>query len=669
MKREAINISLQSLAVGPGTAYWLNMEQMQEMTDAVTFEQAAEFIDALYDIDPCVPIENEAGGDPAEEDSEGNPVAPVEEEEFVSLAQQMLERAALCGTLDGSYECVIRVARSHQNEPYKLAINNGEELQRTTEQGRASQTLIVEGEASASLKLPVLGNLAYEWQGPVYDLSGVCPGPAIELLGSTLNFGKRITGTVTAHFDTQYDLVTLKIDGNEEGEPQPAMVLAFYAGLVAEQQIEPPEVSEEDEATKRTLCDQAGADLNPTPDAVECYEIVDSVTRCRCSGNIIAEKTTTAEHSVTCPDGLDCPGGESECRKLMGSRQVTVGYARCPDEEYKEGDVGDPDFYLQTCCEVWTYKKYPGPLPACRTMTGLFRGGRGVSDEDKALYPGALFIGIGPADGVCGKTVTTWTVASRNCCDDAEPLAWDGSKSISVIGKNSSGMVFVLGGAIGAVRTWTVRGQGVFTDYAHSRKSGETNGNALWIYTDNTACGTFTVDVTDGCSTAYGYVRCTAGQWIMVCSSYAECQAYGCPGTIVEVSRNIITQSSAQFFAITDNAYMIEEIVQCPGWFHGQSRNCGYDYDPEWPDCACNRYYFPYFPGTDWPPCIDEAKDWLETESFTLCNESLDCAPSAPRNCVVCDDLGGMFKRRGIINFDDGYMKKVTRQRIYEWVC
>ncbi|MCK9254151.1 MAG: hypothetical protein M0P55_15495, partial [Clostridiales bacterium] len=413
---------------------------------------------------------------------------------------------ALCGTLDGSYECVIRVARSHQGEPYKLVIDNGEELQRTTQQGRASQTVIVEGEASASLELPVLGNLTTEWQGPVYDLAGVCPGPAIELLGSTLNFGKRITGTVTAHFDTQYDHVTIKINGNAEGEPQPARVLAFYAGLVAEQNIEPPEVSDEDDETRRLLCDQAGAGLDPTPDSVSCYELVDYITRCRCSGTATGEPRTE-EHSVTCPDGLNCPGGVSECRKLVGSRSVTAGYTKCPDEEYKDNDVGDPEFYEETCCEPPPSDRLP--LPPCRTITRVFSGGQGLSEEDRALYPGAVFVPVGPADGICGETVTTWQVVPLNCCDEIINMTWDEENCADI----APGLVKVFDGS--GRYTWKLMGGTGFSFLPDGLIMLQKTTTVPWVYVYRTGddCGSVGIVVDDGCTQLQRVMLSPTGYW------------------------------------------------------------------------------------------------------------------------------------------------------------
>ncbi len=628
-QRQSLSISLQSLAVGPGTAYWLNLEQVEQMTDAMTFAEAAEFIDALYDIDPCVPIEGEAGGEAAEEDGEGNPVAPVEEEEFVSLAQQMLERAALCGTLDGSYECKIRVARSHQNEPYKLVIDNGEELQRVTEQGRASQTLIVKGEASASLELPVLGNLTTEWQGPVFDLAGACPGPAVELLGSTLNFGKRVTGTVTAHFDTQYDLVTLKINGNDEGEPQPARVLAFYAGLVAEQQIEPPEVSEEDEETKRLLCDEAGAGLNPTPDSVSCYELVERVWRCRCSGRIVDELTTTEERTVTCPDGLDCPGGASECRKLVRSRSVTVGYTSCPDEEKLEGSVSDPDYYLEQCCEP-----HPFSLPACKKITEIFYGGKGISAEDKAMYPGAAFIGVGPEDGVCGEVVTTWQVVPRNCCDGVPALVWDSENSpYTITPGGASKKVYVLGGK--APYTWRLTGSLYALVSGNRFQLVETSVPWLTVYADDDACGVLYVRVTDGCSSVIGMIRATVGRWIRVEHLWPDKTA-----PWVDFSHVNKVTSNASLWAVGENPrYRVEMYLQgviiCYDSFH----------------CSCDCYNYPGA-SIDLLPNYVRFPDEIQYDGQE---------PYRRTNCNRCDPTG--YKSMSARYLAD------SKPYVWEWIC
>ena len=70
--------------------------------------------------------------------------------------------------------------------------------------------------------------------------------------------------------------------------------------------------------------------------------------------------------------------------------------------------------------------------------------------------------------------------------------------------------------------SWSVSGTGFHFDSASGPTTATTNADleTLELWADGTACGSATISVTDGCGdTTTGYVRCTSGQWDLVCDS------------------------------------------------------------------------------------------------------------------------------------------------------
>lgn len=662
MSNQTLSITLESLAVGTAEAYWLTIRQAAGLDDFVSLAEAADLIDQVYDRNPCRPEnEDEPEDEPVDDGAENEP--PIEEPDFWELIHAWMADSASCTTEDdGSYECTIQVAKSHRNEPYKLVLDNGKVTQTTRHSEQVTATVAVDDSSSRTLELPIISDLVGQWDGPVYDAHGRCAPPELTVLGSTINFGKRITGALRLRYATEYDLVTIQVHGadqdqtgDQEGlgvsgsssavQPGQCRVLAFYHDTVTEHDVEPPELDElAEDASATNLC--GGSDrFDPDQPGATCYELITAQKKCRCSGAVASSETYEA--SVDCPEGIH-PG-----RHLMGSRTITSGYVSCPEEEGEEGSVSDAEYYEKICCV-----QPERVLPICRKITSAYAGGKSLDPATMALYPGAVFVAVGPKDGLCGRQTVTWQVNRLNCCEGVPSLAWDDGRSATIMTRNDADMVFIIDDDFSLPVKWTVRGQGFWLDAGRTRKTVTEVGISQWIYTDNTACGMAVVEVTNGCSTASGWIRCTYGVWQLVCSG----TGCGC----VDVGGGSVSRDDNVFTAIKDGTKVIEKVT-CPEWLHGQSTSCGYQWDPPWPECACG-FYTSYFPGTIWPPCIEAAEDWMNNESNTLCNPTF-CAAQTTTRCVTCDELGGMNKRSGIYGYEDGHKKLVAFREIFEWVC
>jgi len=501
MATQTLSVQLSSQAVGATSSYWLTLKQQEEEGDRVSLEEAADFIDSLYDTEPCE--QDQEGGEEARE--------PVAEDDYLLFAKDLMALSATCEAQDGSWSCTVMVARSHQSEPYRLVLDNGTAGEARQVQERVSRTLAPDNESSMTLDVPVLGNFTCQWEGPVYGATGSIAPPEVTVLGSTVNFGRVVTGALRCHFDTVYDLVDCEIDAlpaapGAQGskEPAPCRALAFYHGLVEELELEPPEPDEEADADK--YCPDEH--LDPTPDNVTCYEIVRRVTRCRCSDD--EASVDPVESVVDCPKGYDCPGGVETCRQLMGTRTITVGYGACSGEEYEEGDVGDPQFFLDTCCES-PWANLETDLPPCRTIRSEYKGGKGLSAEVKALYPGATFVAVGPRDGMCGTVTRTWNVVPRNCCDFIEPMAWDEENCADI----APGMVMVTGGT--GRYTWKLHGGVGFSFAADIVQVQKITGVPyVRVYRTGSDCGSVGIEVEDGCSELQRIMLSPNGRWIRI---------------------------------------------------------------------------------------------------------------------------------------------------------
>ncbi len=684
MTKAEITLTYSDSSAGETENYWLRIMDSDDLKDLITREEAAEFIDTLYDIDPCS-VEGTEGGVEPEKDDEGNIVPPVEEEEFADLAKRFLSDTLLCGYDDSSYDAEIIVARSHQQYPYKLVFDNGEYVSTRTVNEEVSFTYVLNKQSSFSLEFPVLSsdNFSFEWNGNVYNERGVVVvNPEYRLDGSTLYFNESLTGSFTCEYETRYDIVTVHVYGEISlnsayaGQPRPkpeeCNVLGFYQGTVTEHTITPPDEDETtSEADMERLC-LTGGDINPNPDNISCYEIVTIKTLCRCSGDTADSRDV--ERSVTCPDRVKyCSGGESTCRHFVGSRTIIEGYTSCPDEEYLEGTVSDPEFYLEKCCE---YPSCPPwcPLPPCETIRKVYPGGASFNGDKSNYPPNTQFIAVGPAEGICGTITTNIQVSAKDCCEGAIDLVWDYENSVEILSPDSSGWVHVIGGPkFSTEREWVARGQGLWLDQEFTKKKLVNNSNWKIVYTDETFCGTGIVDVSDYCSDVTGEIRSTEGQWELQCSApytknqdLRDCTMIGPNGGGTFVRE--ITSGRGEFELIEGGWKVIEQVSCLAGVCRG-SDICAYGMTI----CECYHYAFNlHCSGHIWPPGLSTGESWLNSHPYAICSVVgcgyFDTEVPGGR-CWICDDLGGMYDPLDSYALTFVHRKILYGRSVYRWVC
>lgn len=464
-------------AAGDGESRWIRLEQ--ERTDeTVSVDEAAELIDALYQVDACAKA---ATGSAA---SGGEVIDPPPQEDYDAIAPGFL--GDLC---DPEYWIAhVRILRSHQEPDYTLRSASAEILAVVRDIRETARDVFDNAGNSVDLSMPYAGGLVLP------------PGLRGSVRGSTLNL-ERPVGRLAVRYQTIYDRATLRVPVSKDaatgdGEEAARRAALDAAGLIAFQgdgatalaaavALQPPPQDEETEAAE--LADMCRGKDKGKPSGGGCWERLAHYKLCSCSGAPAPDSEWEETAGAACPDGV-------QAGKYLGVRRVLDGYVGCPGEE--DRDLPDREYYKQTCC------KYPPDfktLPTCRTRYEPYRGGapiEGGADSWRERYgPDVTFTAVAPEDGICGQAVTRWRVERQNCCDDVIPLspAPDNPTTIMV------GQVYTIGvrdGREGALE-WELSGGLVFLDGTTRRKFG---GRAEQVTTGPGVCPQPRVRVDDGCA-------------------------------------------------------------------------------------------------------------------------------------------------------------------------
>ncbi len=474
--------------------YFITLEQVKAEDDTLTLAEAADLIDAAYDIDPC---EDEDEDSDEDEDEE---ITDEDVQEFIDYIQGNLDLSVCELDEDGSYETEIKVYRSHLSLPYVLRLTAGEVISTVTETETVSESIDCDGQSYATLSRGYYGDLE-------------CDVPVKSILGSTVNFEEEQEGAVSLAYTSRYDLVTVKVGGSG-GEPNDCTAFAFMSGLATDAvELEAPDVDEDITEEEEYWYCSAEVDFDGSgPDEVTCYKLQHRVTRCRCSGEELSRETV--EVDCDCPrKEMHCPGSVSVCRALIGSETVTVGYSPCPSDE-GEDTCGDPEVALEMCCG-----EAPAVQPPCCTVTEVYQGKKPDTETFarwRSIYgQNTRFVPVAPKDGICGE-LTTKYLAPDACCDGVSALSIveDESDEVVAATARAAGRVVVSGGVTGAGKLLPLQvhisGEGFYIYGGH--KSAEVEGRYVWLATEN-ACGTGHLYVTDGCSSASYTIRSTSGHW------------------------------------------------------------------------------------------------------------------------------------------------------------
>lgn len=391
-------------AAGDGEAHWIRLEQ--ERTDeAVTVEEAAEFMDALYGIDSCERGIS-GGGDPAGDDPE--------EERFDTAAAALMGED-ICAESQ-YWTAYVRVYRSHQSPEYVL--RSATATVESVEPGiRESVREIIETPGNShDLELPFAGDLVLP------------PGVRGEVRGSTLNLSRAVNGPLVVRYTTVYDRVALHVpvsaDASAQGDEDQALRSALdAAGLVAFQgegaravaaatTLQPPVQDNTLSAVElERLCRAAG--LASGRVGGDCWRTIEHYYRCQCRGT---EAPGGWKENAPAP----CPAGVA-AGSHVGTVRRLEGYATCPGELDEE--LSSQEYYRRVCCH---YPPRDKSLPVCRRLHSIWRGGepiQGGPDHWRETYgPDVRLVAVTPPDGICGTLIHEWEVNKRRCCDDVIPL-------------------------------------------------------------------------------------------------------------------------------------------------------------------------------------------------------------------------------------------------------
>ncbi len=521
--------------------YWLHMEIKKDaLQDGMTVAAAARIIDAVYNIKACEPAETQQQDVWQQSDSDSDRDIWTDTQATIDTAAANLEaQRRFAASLseyttdcDGSqslselvaYDVIIKVFRSHREELYKLQMVNGTAGTARKCTGRVVHTVDIEGGSSYTFNNPIIAAPVLSWQG--------LDGPEIHILGNTAYWDDAVTGTLRAEFDTEWDEVGIHVTGEPAdsslivGTSSPVFGTGFYSGSESGEEIDDyqdVECSvlafyhyeyeelvlnrpEEDESTTDTdrlnICHfvmSVGDDDSDAgeadPDAI-CQQHVNETIVCQCDGK---------EESDNHYEPVPCPPGVSAGSTLQGSQERRT-YKDCG---YRDS-ANDPVFYEEKCCE--SPDDADVTLPLCKTTVTKFTG---TSEKafNEADYPkGTNFVTVSPVDGQCGEHVTEQVIHAAQCCDGIPPLVWDDVNSVEVIALDSSGTVYVSAGK--SPYTWSVRGSGF--SFSGGLREAVTAEPWILVYTDDDACGSATVVVTDGCTSATGSIRGTVGTWQQV---------------------------------------------------------------------------------------------------------------------------------------------------------
>lgn len=461
-------------AAGDGEAHWIRLEQ--ERTDeAVTVEEAAEFMDSLYGIDSC-----ERGisgdGDAAGEDPE--------EERFDSAAAALMGDA-VCAESE-YWTAYVRVYRSHQSPGYVL--RSATATVESVEPGiRESVREIIETPGNShDLELPFAGDLVLP------------PGVRGEVRGSTLNLSRPATGPLVVRYTTVYDRVTLHVPVTEtaaqDDEGQALRAALDAAGLVAFQGegaraiaaatvLEPPAQDESVSAAELARLCRRSASYQVVGD---CWQTIEHYNKCSCR-DTEAPGGWSEQTPVPCPQGVAAGTHIGTVRKMHG-------HVRCRDEEDEE--LQDPEYYKRVCCE---YPRSPSDLPTCRRRYQIWRGGAeiegGAAHWRDQYGPDVRLVAVTPPDGICGQLIHEWEVNRRNCCDDITPLSPSPDNPLNI----EPGGLYPIGVADGrpGPLTWRATGGLRFRDTGGTTYVTPSRG--VYVIADANTCPNPSITVDDGC--------------------------------------------------------------------------------------------------------------------------------------------------------------------------
>ncbi len=508
MTNKSTTVSFRNPSDSLVDKYWIRLEQV-EIKETVTLGEAADLVDTIFDIDPCVEPEEDANDEVETEPIPDNPDEEITEEtiESVFAPELPMERDVFNDAIKtwlpmdmcqhdgkGNWITQVKVILSTPGDLYTLRLTNGEILGTVTTDEEINTHIEVDDKSGIALDYPVVGGDSFEWG------NSSTSAPLIIRTGNVLNWGEKITGSIIAKYLTRYDLVDILVYGSEEGDLGECEVIGFYHGLVDEVNLKIPE-DEGDDVDRADYCGvRTHWEFPPDTPGLPQWVTFETMFYCKCSGEYDHSKYT---HEPTAADMAKDP----PTHIFPGITKVEDGgFVDCGEKDF---DLSDPELYELICCHPPDIN-----LPDCVTVHKKAGGEKLDPDVQKGLieqYGDRLQISyLMPDDGDCGTDTYHQKKFYRDCCEEVIPMEWNDDNSIETIGPNSSGWVMASGGKPPYV--WIVLGEGFF--FPGGLKQITTQVPSTIIYTID-ACGPGFITVTDVCDQyAQGTVRSTNGEWV-----------------------------------------------------------------------------------------------------------------------------------------------------------
>jgi len=509
-----ITLVPESSFTSSGDRYWLKIVQPsaeEKADDKVTAEEVASLTDKLYDIDPCLP--------PDEQIAE---LTEVTEEKLNQTAADVFgnDLESCRAALSGDYTEHIKIIRSHPDEtppePYKLELSVGRVTSTSIVREKVTALLAINGQSSIDLEYPVVVNkntpvaqqgVSFSWVGDIIGSDGLINPPVIERSGNTLYWAGEATGQIKAVYPTIYDSVTVEVPGTATavegvGNAQNVKVLAYWHLMVFPGEISAP--------------------------------VTDSTVSKGAMVQLCGQMTTSPYYTPPTDGGGGggLSGGGSDPEDPPPTDEGEESQYGCQTDDHFPYD--DPNYYERVCCD-----DMPGGINTCPESRVRRPGGVGMSQADIDKYTSedgkTDFVPCSPdKEEGCGSIIMRMWVPRRNCCEDVVPLEWDHENSVEVISPSSHGTVYILNGKRPV--TWKVRGRGFYTNPSLTQREATTIRGQIVIYTSSAACGSCQIDVDDGCSVVVEQIRSSQGQWISInpseCPQRFTAQSAEAPGLV-----------------------------------------------------------------------------------------------------------------------------------------
>lgn len=480
---------------------WIRLFEIETSDSDLSYIEAADVLDKLYDIKRCSDEEPE----PREVEEGEDPTVPDKTyDEFVDIVSSVVPIEDACNINDlGDYVVQVGVATGGGGGAYVIDVSHGKVGETTKVTEDIQIDVVVRDQDSLQLDFPVSGG-QFKWKsapvskaGTVYD-----PPPISYTPSGLLTWEGDLSGIITAEFTTSYDIVDILVE-NDEKRAIDVTVVAFYSGLFESIRVSPPEVSEgSGKYRDRGFCDGPGSvEIELPDDEKQLWETIETQYYCECSGEY--------EYSLHSD-----PPTDDDLENYIYPGYTTVnhgGFIFCGETT---GDVGDPEFYEETCCT-------PPPqdinLPRCETVYRLNSGGRTVDADQAQSYKDSYgedrveFVSVSPDDGFCGYFATKQIKQAKNCCDEIDPLY---TLDIDYVVGDYSNVLIEVGGAPTGNYSWSVRAPGAYLDGSRTLKDVNTSGREVIVYTED-VCGIIPVYVTDGCTSANINIRAEDGIWVL----------------------------------------------------------------------------------------------------------------------------------------------------------